>query len=59
MGRIRGKANKADILAEVCYRPPHKDEKTDEAFFEQLAEITHLLALVLTEDFNMPDMCWR
>ncbi|KAK4823433.1 hypothetical protein QYF61_002119 [Mycteria americana] len=28
--RIRGKANKADIVVEVCYRPPNQDDEADE-----------------------------
>lgn len=36
--RIRGKANRADILVGFCYKPPNQDEDTDEAFCEQLAE---------------------
>lgn len=27
--RIRGRANKADILVGVCYRPPSQDEEAD------------------------------
>ena len=37
--KIRGRADKADILVGVCYRPPNKDEETDEVFFEQPAHI--------------------
>ncbi|KAK4829954.1 hypothetical protein QYF61_008085 [Mycteria americana] len=36
--RIRGKANKADIVVGVCYRPPNQDEETDELFYKQLGE---------------------
>ena len=36
--KIRGRADKADILVDVCYRPPNQDEETDELFYEQLAE---------------------
>ncbi|KAK4811067.1 hypothetical protein QYF61_016353 [Mycteria americana] len=36
--RIRGKANKADIVVGVCYRPPNQDEDTDELFYKQLGE---------------------
>ena len=36
--KIRGRADKADILVGVCYRPPNQDEETDEVFYEQLAE---------------------
>ena len=32
MGKDEGKANKADILLGVCYRPPNQDEEVDEAF---------------------------
>ena len=35
--KIRGRADKADILVGVCYRPRNQDEKTDEVFYEQLA----------------------
>jgi len=30
--KMRGKANKADILLGVCYRPPNQDEEVDEVF---------------------------
>ena len=30
--RIRGRANKADILVEGCYRPLIQDKETDEMF---------------------------
>ena len=36
--KIRGRADKADILVGICYRPPNQDEETDEVFYEQLAE---------------------
>ncbi|KAK4806819.1 hypothetical protein QYF61_005615 [Mycteria americana] len=57
--RIRGKANKADIVVGVCYRPPNQDEETDELFYEQLGEASRSLALVLVGDFNLPDVCWK
>ncbi|KAK4806242.1 LOW QUALITY PROTEIN: hypothetical protein QYF61_013386 [Mycteria americana] len=47
--RIRGKANKADIV----------DEKADELFYKQLGEASRSLALVLVGDFNLPDVCWK
>ncbi|GAB0206747.1 hypothetical protein GRJ2_003140300 [Grus japonensis] len=53
--RMRGKANKADILLGVCYRPPNQDEEADEAFYKRLAEVSQSLALVLMRDFNLPD----
>ncbi|GAB0210072.1 hypothetical protein GRJ2_003473000 [Grus japonensis] len=57
--RIRRKANKADIMVGVCYRPPNQDEEMDEIFYKQLAEVSKLLALVLMGDFNLPDVCWK
>ncbi|KAF1501108.1 hypothetical protein FQV17_0014956, partial [Megadyptes antipodes antipodes] len=57
--RMRGKANEADILLGVCYRPPNQDEGADEAFYKRLAEVSRSLALVLMGDFNFPDICWK
>jgi len=57
--KMRGKANKADILLGVCYRPLNQDEEGDEAFYKRLAEVSQLLALVLLGDFNLPDTCWK
>ncbi|KAK4814558.1 hypothetical protein QYF61_023757 [Mycteria americana] len=57
--RIRGKANKADIVVGVCYRPPKQDEETDELFYKQLGEASQSLALVLVGDFNLLDVCWK
>lgn len=56
---IQRKANKADILVGVCYRPLNQDEETEETFCEQLVEVTQLLALVLMGHFNLPDNCWK
>jgi len=52
--KMRGKANKADVLLGVFYRPPNQDEEDDEAFCKQLAEVPQLLAHV--GDFNLPDI---
>jgi len=57
--KMKGKANKADILLEVCYRPPNQDEEADEIFCKRLAEVSQLLALVLVGDLNLPDICWK
>jgi len=38
--KMRGKANKADILLGVCYRPPNQDEEADEVFYQSLAEVS-------------------
>jgi len=57
--RIRGKANKADMLVGVCYRPLNQDEDTDEIFCKQLGVVSQLLAVVLMGNFNLPDVCWK
>ncbi|KAK4815696.1 hypothetical protein QYF61_006679 [Mycteria americana] len=57
--RIRGKANKGDIVVGVCYRPPNQDEETDELFYKQLEEASRSLALVFVGDFNLLDVCWK
>ena len=44
---------------EVCYRLSNQDEDTDERFYKQLAEVVQLPVLVLMEDFNLPDICWK
>ncbi|RMC22179.1 hypothetical protein DUI87_03052 [Hirundo rustica rustica] len=36
--KIKGKANKADILLGVCYRPPNQEEDVDNLFYKQLDE---------------------
>jgi len=56
---MREKANKADILLGVCYRPPNQDEEADEVFYKRLAEVSQSLALVLMGDFNLADICWK
>ncbi|KAJ7427171.1 mitochondrial fission process protein 1 [Willisornis vidua] len=57
--RIRGKANKADILVGVGYRPPNQDDEGDELFYKQLADVSKCPSLVLVGDFNLPDICWE
>lgn len=52
LGKNQGKANKAIIMVGACYRPPNKDEKTDEIFYRQLQEVSQLLACVPMETFN-------
>ena len=57
--RIRGKANKADVMVGVCYRPPNQDEEADEVFSKWLGEVSQSLAFVLMRDFNLPDASWK
>ncbi|PKU44969.1 mitochondrial fission process protein 1 [Limosa lapponica baueri] len=51
--RIRGKANKADIMVGVCYSPPNQAEEEEEIFCEQLGEVSRSLALVPMGVFNL------
>jgi len=55
--KMKGKANKTDILLGVCYRPPNQDEEVDEPFYKCLAEVSQSLAPVLAGDFNLLDVC--
>ncbi|RMC06925.1 hypothetical protein DUI87_16376 [Hirundo rustica rustica] len=55
--RIKGKANKADILLGVCYRPPNQEEEVDNLLYKQLENVSGPSALVLLGDFNLPDIC--
>ncbi|TRZ08455.1 hypothetical protein HGM15179_018648 [Zosterops borbonicus] len=57
--RIKGKANKADILLEVYYRPPNQEEEVDNLFYKHLENVSGSPALVLGGDFNLPDICWE
>ncbi|RMB93593.1 hypothetical protein DUI87_30292 [Hirundo rustica rustica] len=57
--RIKWKANKADILLGVCYRPPNQEEEVDNLFYKQLGNVSRSSALVLVGDFNLPDICWE
>jgi len=57
--KMRGKANKADVLLGVCYRPPSQDEEADEVFCKRLAEVSQSLVLVLMMAFNLPEVCWK
>ncbi|KAM9591097.1 uncharacterized protein ACIBXB_006040 [Morphnus guianensis] len=56
---MRGKANKADIVLGVRYRPPNQVEEMDETFYKRLAVVSESCALVLVGDFNFPDVCWK
>ena len=56
---LKRKANKADILLRVCYRPAIQDEEVDEVFYSHLAEVSQSLALFLMGDLNLADICWK
>jgi len=53
---MRWKANKADILLGICYRPSNQDEEVDEVVYKRLAEVSQSLALVLVGDFTLLDI---
>lgn len=38
--RVRGKANKANIIIGVFYRPLNQEEEANEIFYKQLAEVS-------------------
>ncbi|RMC21511.1 hypothetical protein DUI87_02377 [Hirundo rustica rustica] len=57
--RIKGKANKADILLGVCYHPPNQEEEVDNLFYKQLENVSGSSTLVLVGDFNLPDIIWE
>ncbi|KAF4803558.1 hypothetical protein TURU_015076 [Turdus rufiventris] len=54
--RIKGKANKADILLGVCYHSPNQEEEVDNFFYKQLENVSESSVLVLVGDFNLPDI---
>lgn len=47
--RVRGKANKANIMVGVNYRPLMQEEEANEIFYKQLGEISQ----VLVQDLNL------
>jgi len=53
--RIKGNANKTDIIMGVCYRTPNQDEEVDKTLYRQLGEVSRSLPFVLVGDFNFPD----
>ncbi|GAB0182550.1 hypothetical protein GRJ2_000720300 [Grus japonensis] len=57
--RIKGQANKGDVIVGVYYRPPSQDDATDELFFKELREASRSTALVFIGDFNLPDVNWE
>ncbi|TRZ14270.1 hypothetical protein HGM15179_012835 [Zosterops borbonicus] len=57
--RIKGRANKADIVLGVCYRPPIQEEEVGNLFYKQLETVSGSSALVLVGNFNLPAICWE
>jgi len=57
--RIKGQAHTGDTVVGVYYRPPDKEEEVDEASYRQPKVPSQSQALVLTGDFNHPDICWK
>ncbi|GAB0186949.1 hypothetical protein GRJ2_001160200 [Grus japonensis] len=57
--RIKGQANKGDVVVEVYYRPHSQNDTTYELFFRELRDASRSTALVLMGDFNLPDVNWE
>jgi len=51
--RSRGKADKAALIVEPCYRPPNQDEYVDKISHKQLGQVSQLC------DFNLSNVCWK
>jgi len=51
--------SRGDGPAGDSHSMPHQEEPVSRAFYRQLAEVSFLPALILTEDFNHPDICWK
>lgn len=47
---------KADIVLSVYYQLPNQGNATDELFHKQVREISGLVAFILMEGFNFPDI---
>jgi len=57
--KFRGKTKKEDNMVGDRYRQPNQDKEADERFYKQLGEVSHLLPLVLMEDFDLADFFWK
>ena len=57
--KIRDQANRGNFVVGVYYRPPDQEEEVDEGLFLQLQKASRSQALILTGEFNHPDICWK
>ncbi|PKU39216.1 hypothetical protein llap_10481 [Limosa lapponica baueri] len=57
--RIKGSTGAGDVTVGVCYRPPDQSDKEDKALYRQIGAALRSHTLVLMEDFNHPDICWK
>ena len=58
--RIKGQAHMGDVIMGEYYRPPDQEEEVEEeAFYRQLQVASQSQALVLTGDFNHPDIAGK
>ena len=55
----RGQTNTTNTVVGVCDRAPDQEEVVDEVFCRQLEEASRSQTLVFTEEFNLPNICWR
>ncbi|GAB0178660.1 hypothetical protein GRJ2_000331300 [Grus japonensis] len=56
---LKGGLGQGTSYSGVCYRPPDQGDRADEALYRQIGAASRSQALVLTGDFNNPDICWR
>lgn len=54
--RLKGKANKADVVEGLSYWPLHQDSNTDELFYKESRDISRSAVLVLMGNFNFSDV---
>lgn len=52
-------AGTGDITVWICCRPPDQEDGVDEVLHRQTGVASHSQALILMEDFNHLDVCWR
>lgn len=46
-------------VVDVCYRPPDQEDEVEKVFFRQLVKASRSQALVLTWNYNHPNICRR
>lgn len=54
--RIKGQANKVDVIVGVYYKPPSQVDNTDQLFYKELRENSRSATPVLMGNFNLPDV---
>lgn len=57
--RPKGQTNHVTVTVGVYYRPSSQNNDTNKLSFEQLRDASKSTALVLMEDFNLPEISWE